>query len=176
MKYFSYILSILCFISCGSTKVNYDYERTTDFSAYTTYNYFDDLETGFSQLDEKRLMNAMDITLQTKGLKFSEEPDIFINIKSTVFKSQPSNSVGVGLGGGGGNVGGGLSVGIPVGGPKLKRELLIDFVDAKKDILVWQAVSESSFKESDSPATKEQKMQELITKVFDKYPPKERNE
>lgn len=174
MKYFSYLLLLLFFTSCGAIHVDYDYDRNTDFSSYTTYNYFSDLETGLNQLDEKRLMNAMDITLQSKGLKFSEESDIFINIKSSVFKAQPSNSVGVGLGGGGGNVGCGVSIGIPVGGPKLNRELQIDFVDAKKDILIWQAISESPFKEGSIPVEKEQKMQELVTKIFDKYPPKSR--
>jgi len=174
MKYFSYLLLLLFFTSCGAIHVDYDYDRNTDFSSYTTYNYFSDLETSLNQLDEKRLMNAMDITLQSKGLKFSEEADIFINIKSSVYRAQPSNSVGVGLGGGGGNVGGGVSIGIPVGGPKLNRELQIDFVDAKKDILIWQAISESPFKEGSTPAEKEQKMQELVTKIFDKYPPKSR--
>lgn len=174
MKYFSCLLLIFFFASCGSISVNYDYEKQTDFSAYTTYNYFGDMETGLSQLDEKRVLNAMGITLQSKGLKFSEEPDIFINIKSTVFREQPGNSVGVGLGGGGGNVGGGVSIGIPVGGPKLSRELQIDLVDAKKDALVWQAVSQSPFKEGDLPVVKEQKIQELVTKIFSKYPPKQR--
>lgn len=167
------ILSILVLMaSCSSTKVNYDYEKATDFSAYTTYNFFGDMDTGLSELDEKRVLHALDITLQSKGLKFSDEPDIFINIKSDVFRTQPGNSVGVGLGGGGGNVGGGLSIGIPVGGPKLSRELLIDFVDAKKDILIWQAVSQSPFKEADTPVEKERKIQELVNKIFLKYPPK----
>ena len=151
--------------------VNYDFDRNTDFSSYTTYNYFSELETGLNQLDEKRLMNALDITLQSKGLMFSEEPDIFINIKSSIFRAQQSNAVGVGLGGGR-NVGGGVSIGIPVGGPKLKRQLQIDFVDKKKDLLVWQAVSDSPFKEQSTPIEKEQKMQELVIKIFDKYPPK----
>lgn len=166
------LLFIVLFVSCTSIKVNYDYERETDFSAYNTYSYFGDMETGLSQLDEKRMLNAMDISLQTKGLLFSEEPDIFINIKSSVFREQAGNSVGVGLGGGGGNVGGGVSIGIPVGGPKLSRELQVDFVDAKKDLLIWQAVSQSPFKESDLPIEKEQKIQELVNKIFSKYPPK----
>jgi len=174
MKYFSYLLLLFIFSSCGAIQVDYDYDRNADFSSYTTYNYFADMETGLSQLDEKRLLNAMDITLQSKGLMFSEEADIFINIKNTVFRAQAGNSVGVGLGGGGRNVGGGVSIGIPVGGPKLNREIQVDLVDIKKDVLIWQAVSESPFKEGSSPLEKEQKMQELVIKIFDKYPPKSR--
>ena len=175
MKTAKFFLIFLILVSCSAIKVNYDYEKETDFSAYNTYSYFGDMETGLSELDEKRFLSAMDITLQRKGLLFSEEPDILINVTSAVFRNQPSNSVGVGLGGGGRNVGGGVSIGIPVGGPKLDREIQIDFVDAKKDMLVWQAVSQSPFKEGDLPIVKEQKIQELITKIFSKYPPKQRN-
>jgi hypothetical protein len=162
-------------VSCGATRVNYDYDKTTDFSAYTTYGYFADIETGLSQLDERRLINAMDAILQSKGLLFSEEPDMLINIQSTVLRGQATNAVGVGLGGGGGAVGGGISVGIPVGGPNVAREIKIDLVDAKKDLLIWQAISESPYKEGDSPMIKEKKMQELVVKIFEKYPPKSRN-
>lgn len=157
--------------SCGVARVNYDYDSQTDFSSYSTYNYFGDMETGLSELDEKRLMDALDATLGEKGYMFAEEPDVFINIKSSVFRSQSGNNVGVGLGGGGGRVGGGVSIGIPVGGPKLTRELQIDFVDANKDILIWQAISESPFREGDSPQEKSEKLQTVVDKIFSKYPP-----
>jgi hypothetical protein len=175
MKHLGLLLLVILMVSCGATRVNYDYDKNTDFTAYTTYGYYADMETGLSQLDERRLMNALSATLQSKGLLFSEEPDMLINIQSTVLRGQANNAVGVGLGGGGGAVGGGISVGIPVGGPNLSREVIIDIVDAKKDLLIWQANSESPFKEGDTPAVKEKKMQELVVKIFEKYPPKSRN-
>ncbi|WP_405380551.1 DUF4136 domain-containing protein [Maribacter sp. LLG6340-A2] len=161
----------LFFTSCASIKVNYDYDSQTDFTTYSTYNYFGDMETGLNGLDEKRLIDAMDNALGEKGYMFAEEPDLFINIKSTVFQSQGGNNVGVGLGGGGGNVGGGVSIGIPVGGPKLTRELQIDFVDANKDMLIWQAISESPFREGDTPQEKSEKLRAIVDKIFSKYPP-----
>ncbi|MDP5061814.1 MAG: DUF4136 domain-containing protein [Maribacter sp.] len=167
--FFSVVLLVLT--SCGSARVNYDYDNQTDFTAYATYNYFGDMETGLSELDEKRLMDALDATLGEKGYQFAEEPDIFINIKSSVFKSQPANNVGVGLGGGNGGIGGGVSIGIPVGGPKMTRELQIDFVDSNKDMLIWQAVSESPFREGDTPQEKSEKLQVVVDKIFSKYPP-----
>jgi len=167
--FFSVVLIVLT--SCRAVKVNYDYNDQTDFTAYSTYNYFGDMETGLSELDEKRLMDALDATLGEKGYMFAEEPDLFINIKSTVYQSQGGNNVGVGLGGGGGNIGGGLSIGIPVGGPKMTRELQIDFVDANKDMLIWQAISESPFREGDTPQEKSEKLQVVVDKVFSKYPP-----
>lgn len=171
----SLCFSVLCMlmVSCGAVNVNYDYDKETDFSSYTTYSYFGDMETGLSDFDERRLMNAMEITLKSKGLLFSEEPDLLINVQSLVSKGQVNNSVGVGVGGGS-SIGGGVSVGIPIGRPNVSRTITIDLVDAKKDVLIWQAVSESPFKESDTPIVKEQKMQEVIAKIFTKYPPKQR--
>lgn len=167
--FFSVVLLVLT--SCGSARVNYDYDDQTDFTSYATYNYFGDMETGLSELDEKRLMDAMDATLGEKGFMFAEEPDMFINIKSTVFKAQAANNVGVGLGGGNRGIGGGVSIGIPVGGPKMTRELKIDFVDSNKDMLIWQAVSESPFREGDTPQEKSEKLQAVVDKIFSKYPP-----
>lgn len=171
MKFFLLSAFAILLTSCGATKVNYDYDDQTDFSSYTTYNYFDDMETGLSQLDEKRLMDALDASLGEKGLMFAEEPDFFINIKSSVFRSQSGNNVGVGLGSGGGSIGGGVSIGIPVGGAKLTREIQLDFVDANKDILVWQATSKSPFHEGDTPLEKSEKIQAVVNKTFSKYPP-----
>lgn len=172
MKYLKIILLSILFASCGSINVHYDYERETDFSGYSTFNYVGDLQTGIPELDEKRFFRAMDITLQAKGLKFSEEPDILIDVKSIVYEAQSGNTLGVGIGGGSQGLGGGVSIGVPVGNPKLTRELEINFIDAKKDILVWQAISKQSYKEGDVPAIKEEKMQALVSKIFDQYPPK----
>lgn len=171
MRIFLFSIVLVVLTSCGAARVNYDYDNQTDFTSYATYNYFGDMETGLSELDEKRLMDAMDATLGEKGYMFAEEPDVFINIKSSVFKSQQGNNVGVGLGGGNRGIGGGVSIGIPVGGPKMTRELQIDFVDANKDMLIWQAISESPFREGDTPAEKSEKLQEVVDKIFNKYPP-----
>lgn len=171
MRIFLFSIVLIILTSCGAAKVNYDYDAQTDFTAYSTYNYFGDMETGLSELDEKRLMDALDATLGEKGFMFAEEPDMFINIKSAVFKSQSGNNVGVGLGGGNRGIGGGVSIGIPVGGPKMTRELQIDFVDSNKDMLIWQAISESPFREGDTPQEKSEKIQAVVDKIFSKYPP-----
>lgn len=151
--------------------MNFDYDKTTDFSNYTTYNYFQEMESGLSQLDEKRLLNILDSTLQAKGCLLSEEPEFLINIKSAVYQSNSGNNVGVGLGGGGRNVGGGLSIGIPVGNSGVKRQLLFDFVDANKNALFWQADTESGFKENATPIDREEQLKRVVIKAFSKYPP-----
>lgn len=165
------IVIVFCILSCSSVKVNYDYDQGTDFSAYRTYNYFSDMETGLSDLDTQRLIEAMDLMMQQKGIKLSEEPEFLINIQSQSFYNAQRSSVGVGVGGTGGNVGGGVSIGVPIGGGSLERELVFDFVDAQKNQLFWQAISLSNLSENAAPETRERKINEIVAKVFTQYPP-----
>ena len=171
MKKLFSLVFVLVLMSCGAVRVDYDYEKTTDFSNYTTYNYFSDLNTGLSDLDTKRLLKALDIAMQSKGMLISEEPDFYINIESDLYHTVSGNTVGVGLGGSGNSVAGGVSLGIPIGKPKNRREIIFNFVDNKKDILFWEAVSVDTYKENQSPEQRELHLQAIVNKVLDKYPP-----
>lgn len=171
MKNLAKIILIFFLISCNSVRVTYDYDKATDFTNYTTYNYFNDIESGLSELDEKRLLKALDSTLQVKGFLLAEEPDFFINILSSEFRTAPSNNVGIGVGGTGRNVGGGVSVGIPMGNSGWQRQIKFDFVDSQKDALFWQAVSESGFRDNASPSVREERLKAIVAKVFAKFPP-----
>ncbi|SDB66468.1 protein of unknown function [Flavobacteriaceae bacterium MAR_2010_188] len=172
MKRFSTLLILLLIISCAPVRVNYDYESGTDFSSYKTYNYYGELQTGMNELDNKRLMNALNANLQSKGLTISETPDFYIDIKSESYQDfNNGNNVGVGVGGGGRSMGGGVSVGIPLGGSKLNRRLIIDFRDEKGKGLFWQAISESSYNQNASPEQREQDFKAIADKVLSEYPP-----
>ena len=172
MKVFKAVLVALLLTSCG-TIVNYDYERSTDFTQYKTYNYFDDMQTGLSQLDNKRLMRAIDTKLTAMGLTRSDNPDFFIDIQSQDVMNRNNSSVGVGAGGGRGVGFGGVSVGIPIGGNQNTRQIIIDFVDkAQNEKLFWQAVSESNYKPNASPEKREANLAKLVDKIFEGYPPK----
>lgn len=163
---------LLLFVSCGALSVRYDYDKSTNFSNYNSYNYYPDMDTGMNDFDAKRLLQVLDAKMREKGMLLSEEPDFYINIKSTVFQAPQNSAVGVGLGGTGRNVGGGVSVGIPVSGSKMQREIQFDFVDNQKDALFWQAISVANFREKGTPADKELELKELVAKVLAKYPPK----
>jgi hypothetical protein len=172
MKKLIVFLSVVFLMSCSAVRVNYDYDSATDYSNYSTYGYYPDMETGLSDFDTKRIIAAIDATMQAKGMRFSEEPDFYINIISDAYKTPQRNAVGVGLGGGGRNLGGGISIGLPLGQSDEERQISFDLVDAYKESLFWQAVSVSNYNENASPEAKEKKLQEIVNKVFEKYPAK----
>jgi hypothetical protein len=161
--------------SCAPVRVNYDYEKTTDFKVYKTYNYYANLNTGLSELDNKRLLDALDEAMESKGYTLSETPDFFIDIKSSEYQEAARNNVGVGVGGTGRNIGGGISIGIPVGQNKLNRQIVFEFVDENKTGLFWQAVSESSYNPNASPEKREALFKTIITKVLEGFPPEVNN-
>ncbi|RKE90977.1 DUF4136 domain-containing protein [Ichthyenterobacterium magnum] len=171
MKILKITIIALLLMSCGAT-VNYDYEKGTDFTQYKTYNYYTDMNTGMSELDTKRLFNVLNANLKQKGFSLSETPDFLIDIKSSEFQNNQRNTVGVGLGGGGRTIGGGISVGIPIGQSKHSRQIIIDFVDENKNSLFWQAVSENSYNPNATPEKREAVFMALVEKVLSKYPPK----
>lgn len=165
------ILVLLVLVSCAPIRVNYDYDSTTQFDTYNTYQYYADMDTGLNELDTNRFLDALDAKMTQKGYRISKTPDFFIDIKSRSFQEAPKSTVGIGMGGTSGNVGGGVSVGIPVGQGNMSREITIDFVDHGKKQLFWQAVSESSFNPNATPETKDNMFKAIADKVLSEYPP-----
>lgn len=171
MKLLKYALILILITSCGPV-IRYDYEKATDFTQYKSYNYFDDMQTGLSGLDTKRLIRAIDAKLLTMGFVRTENADFYIDIQSQDIINRTNSNVGVGVGGTGRNVGGGISVGVPLGNNQKTREIVIDFVDISNgEKLFWQAVSESSYRTNASPKKREEAFVVLVEKIFEGYPP-----
>lgn len=171
MKTVLQISILLLIVSCAPIRVNTDYEKNTDFSAYKTYNYYPDMNTGLSDLDTKRLQDILDETLKARGFELSHHPDFQINIQSSEYQDFQNSNVGVGLGGTGGNVGGGISIGFPMGQPNVNRQIVFDFIDDRSVGLFWQAVSESSYNLKSTPEKREARLRAIVDKVLAKYPP-----
>lgn len=166
------ILFLIVFISsCAPIYVNYDYEKSTDFNKYKTYNYYSDIETGLSELDTNRLLNVLDVQMQAKGFLLSESPDFYVNIISSEYENANRSTVGVGVGGGGRNAGGGVSIGLPIGQSKMNREIVFEFIDEDGIGLFWQAVSESGFSQNASPEKREMRLSKIVNKVLLGFPP-----
>lgn len=171
MKPIPLLVLIALFCSCGSAYVVHDYDEEQDFSIYRTYNFYPEMNSGLSELDKNRLVAITDSYMQTKGFTRSGTPEIYINFKSRVTKEASGNSIGVGIGGGGGS---GVNIGvggnIPIGS-NTYLELVIDFVDTKKDALVWQASTKKQFSPNASPNTKIYIFKKIIEKSLAKFPP-----
>ena len=173
MKKLIILFSFMVLTSCAPIYVNYDFERGTNFTTYKTYNYYSDLETGLSELDTKRLIDVMNAQMQAKGLTLSDTPDFYVNVVSSTYENNNINTVGVGVGGGNRNVGGGITIGLPIGQSKMNRTILFEFIDEKGIGLFWQAESESGYNQNASPEKREAQFNAIVQKVLKGFPPKQ---
>lgn len=157
--------------SCGGVKVAYDYDEEANFNALKTYNYMPDMQSGLSQLDLNRLMNATDAILQERGYTLSDDPDFLINVMSRKYQERSGNNVGIGIGGGSGGIGVGVGGGIPIGGVKDRQEITLDVVDAAQDALIWQAQAIGTLPQSTTPEQRVSFFTKVATKIFSGFPP-----
>ncbi|NQX86165.1 MAG: DUF4136 domain-containing protein [Flavobacteriaceae bacterium] len=172
------LINIFCILllvtSCATIEVKYDYDTKYDFSNCKTYNYYSDIETGLSVFDEKRLISELNRQLNAQGFSLSDTPDFYIDIRSNQYEEVRRSSVGIGAGTGGGNVVGGVSVGFPLGAPKMNRRISIDFHDEDSVGLFWQAVVKSSYNSKASTEKREANIKAIVAKLLEDFPPQKR--
>jgi|26BtaG_2_1085354.scaffolds.fasta_scaffold00021_7 hypothetical protein len=151
--------------SCNTVQVTYDFDKTTDFNTYKTYNFhqngIDKLE--LNDLDKRRILSAIEANLAMKGFTKSETPELFINVLAS-----SKDKVNIDNGYYGGYYGGYW------GGPSRVYQytsgtIIIDIIDNQKNILIWQGagsglnVSNLNTKADDIP--------KAIEEILAKFPP-----
>ena len=137
------ILLLFMLSSCGSSiDVYSDFDKSTDFSQYKTYAFHKKSieRVQISELDKKRILQAIDYELGKKGMTKSETPDLLVNIftkeREEVDVNQYYNGWGYGWGyGWRGYYGYGYPYywgGYPYVSTSVEGTLFIDFIDTKK--------------------------------------------
>ena len=176
MKTIKILPLFLLFIlgSCGSPiSVYSDFDKSIDFSQYKTYAFhrrgIDKVQ--ISELDKKRILYAIEIELDKKGMSKSDTPDLLINIFTKERELVDVNQYNLGWGYGwrwGWNPylwGGQTYVTSSTEGT-----LYIDLIDAKKKELVWQGEGVGYLTENREK--KEVQINEFVANILAQYPPK----
>ncbi len=158
--------------SCGPA-IYVDYDEEIDFTELRSYEFHPNFESGLNELDNKRIMRAIDSIMVQRGFIKTDYCQYYISFFADEQLEPSRNTLGIGIGGGGRNGGLGVSGGIPIGGNVVNQRLVIDIIGAYMDApLVWQATIDGELKEKSSPAQKEAYYQSVIQKAFKKFPPK----
>lgn len=174
MKTLRFLPLLLLFIvaSCDSVQVYSDYDRAVDFKTYKTFAFMksgiDKVE--ISDLDKKRILNAIDQQLQAKGMTKSETPDLLVNIFTKSREEVSVNQFNAGWGYGWGYgwnpymYGGQTTVTSSTEGT-----LYIDLIDAKKKELIWQGEGTGTLtKDMDR---KDEVVNNIVAQILAQYPP-----
>ena len=162
------LLFAITLSSCSSVRVNADYDSKVSFSNFKTYAY---LKSGIdkaeiSDLDKKRILNAIDDVLSTKGIIKSENPDLLISF-FTKEKERVDVYQNYGFGWGW-NPYWGMGYSNVTTTPE--GTLFIDIIDAKTKELVWQG--EGSGYLTKNTEKKDARIKEFVSKILEQYPPK----
>jgi len=167
------IVLLITLSSCSSITVYSDFEKDADFSQYNTYAFHKKSidKVQISELDKKRILKAIDYELGQKGMIKSGNPDILVNIftkeREEVNVNQFNNNWGWGFGWGYGF--GNPWGGYPLVSSSVEGTLFIDFIDTRKNELVWQGEGVGYLTQDRSK--KEIVINEFVAKILMQYPP-----
>jgi len=168
------ILFIATLASCSSVRVNADYDKKANFSNYKTYAYIkNNLDNiTISDFDKKRILNAIDEVMTTKGFTKSENPDIIVNI-FTKERERVDVYQNYGFGWGWGPYWG-MGMNRPLVTTTPEGTLFLDFVDTKTKELVWQGQGTGYLTRNRDK--KDAVIKEFVTKILAQYPPQIKKE
>ncbi len=169
MKIFSLfaIIISLTFTSCSSVRVVSDYDSKTNFNKYKTFAFYRPGidKAQISDLDKKRIMREIEANLTAKGMSISETPDLLVSIFTKEKERVDVYNNNFGWGWGYGGFGGVTTT------TSTEGTLFIDFIDKKKNELVWQGIGKADLVMSSTVEKKEARIKEIVSKILAQYPP-----
>ncbi|MFL9844893.1 DUF4136 domain-containing protein [Flavobacterium rhizosphaerae] len=176
IKYLPLLFIAAFAVGCASINVRSDYDDTVNFTAYKTYGFLKDGidKAEINDLDKKRIMNALEAELASKGFTKSDKPDLYVNFFTKATQNvNVNNWGGYGMGWGWGPYWG-------WGGPwgwggytsvntQTEGTLYVDMIDASKKELVWQGVGNGVLTQNRDKKT--ERIKEFVQKIIAEFPP-----
>jgi len=178
--------ALLWLTGCSSLSVNYDYNKTVDFSRYKSYDWIPfPKDMPASELNKARFTTAVDENLAAKGFsQNTSNPDFLIatyygkekkvDVTSWGYSYAP-NSYYTGYGyrypGRYGYAGGYASTGGVSVYEYEQGTIIIDFVDAKTKQLIWRATAKGVVNPASDPDKQTRKVTRVVEKLLSSFPP-----
>jgi hypothetical protein len=147
-------------------KIRVDHDKTAVFSKFKTYAWKQGTPAR-NPLMDTRIIDAIDKQLAVKGLtkvNVEDTPDVIVVYHAAVDYETQLNTIGYGYGWG--YYGGTTTTyvdKIPVG------TLLVEMGDPRAQKMVWRGQGSSDL--SDKPEKIEKKINQIVEKMFKKFPP-----
>ncbi|OEY65306.1 DUF4136 domain-containing protein [Marinobacter sp. X15-166B] len=172
MRILMAVLVALSLTGCAG-KVVTDYDSTIEFTRYTSWAFApENANPDFLSLDGARVQAAVEREMRQEGLQQTAdtEADLLVTWRVAEEERLDSRGFSYGLGLGHNRFGFGLATVPPVQQVK-EGKLVLEFVDTDTKRVVWRAASRRYLNESQSPATREKLIDEVVTEMFKQYPP-----
>ena len=191
MKNYSFILiaGMLIFSACSSITVNFDHDKSVDFTKYKTFEYYGWAENSdklLTPFEKERLESAFGDEFAKRGLQYVKEDgelvvSLFI-ITEQKSKTTASTSYYGGYGGYGGyyGYGPGWGYGPGYGGGMgmssttvstydyIVGTLVVDVYDKAEEKLIWESIGSGSI--NDNPQKREKNIPKTVAFIMAPYP------
>lgn len=175
------LLLVLSFTLACDLKTTVDYDRSVDFSSVKTYAWAEQKQTEINDLNQKRIVSAVESQLALKGLKpVDSNPDVYVAYFTDDDEQVEVDTTHMGYDYGPGMYwdpywGGGM--GMSTSTSRVRKytmgTLVVDLYDADEKQLVWRGAVTATVDED--PRKLEKKINKGIAKLFKKYPPAAQN-
>jgi hypothetical protein len=160
---------------CSGLTIKHDYDTNYDFAKLKTYDWMPTPPgSDKDNLVAKRIEEAVNSQLQSKGYSRSAESPDFLVSADVVRKTEQKGLVGVGASVGvpiGGH--GGMSVGVGKSRPRVKKvgTLTLNIAESPARTLIWQGTVTAAVQESATPEEQQQRINQVVEQLLKNFPP-----
>ncbi len=178
---FCVLMMVLALGCASSIDIKHDYDKSQDFSALKTYDWFPqptiipgDARTAQerSGLVAKRIKDAVDSELRAKGLKKDSRNPNFLIVKHLGFDDKINvTDYGYSYGAYGhyyGGAWGGRTIDVY---QYTEGTLILDFIDTKTKQLIWRGAATGTVDPDRPREEREKRLNKAIAKILAKFPP-----
>ncbi len=177
------IITLLLVMTIGivnAQKVTGDFEESTDFSKYKTYEFIgwqDDSDQVMNDFDKKRLRESIQSEMAARQFEYVESGgdmavSLFVVVDqktSTTAYTNYYGGAGYGRGRRGhGGWGNGSATTSYSENDYLEGTLVLDMLDEESKDLIWQGVATGTINKN--PQKREKKIPKAVTKLMKKFP------
>jgi hypothetical protein len=175
MKKYLILLLLVTTFSCATIKISSDYDRQADFSKYKTYQLSNDTQNlPIQQLNRDRIIAAIENEMAAKGFSKSDNPDLIVDVNITGKEIQTATATttgGYGYGYRRWGYSGGFSTTQINYDQYTEGTMIITFVDASVEKIVWQGTGTKTLVENASTEKREKNINYAVQQIINKYPP-----
>jgi len=165
---------------CSGISTSVDFDPSTDFAAYQTYNWVPDASSegagvAADQLIDARVRSAIESELDARGMTRVDlaQADMAVGYQVTSQDKVSYNTVSTGWGGGYGRRRGGWGGGMSTTYENAYTDgsIILALFDNAERVLVWQGSATSTIDPGASPDARTEAIQEAVAKMMENFPP-----
>lgn len=165
-------LALVLLLSGCAARVVTDYDSSAAFASYQQWAFASRDQQGFTSLDASRVEAAIKRELAAENLEQvdADTADLLVSYRIDEVERLDTTGFSYGLGFGSGRFGWGMSTAPPVREVR-EGQLVVELVDSDTDRVVWRGASKRYLNENQSPQTRQELIDEVVTGMFERYPP-----